>query len=294
MLKAKQPIDVEPRKPTVLVFGKWGLRKTWVALDFPRPYYIDSEGGADGEAYQQKLAASGGVYLGPSDGADNFNVVNEQLLALATEEHEYRTVVIDSFSKLFDMAVTEEEARLKDQGRDPNAFGAQRKPAIHQTRRLIHRLNQLDMTSLLICHEKPEWKAGEAVGVQFDGYEKLGYELSLVLNIYKHNLEHIAGVDKSRLAGFSVGDQFLWSYDEFAERYGRELLESKSKPITLATDKQLERIAHLEELVKFDTSVKARWFEKAGVSDFKQMKSSDMAKCIKFMENLIPEGTTLS
>ena len=56
-LKAKDPVNAEPSKPKMLIFGKPGVGKTWGALDFPSCYYIDTEGGAGADGtkiiYQQ-------------------------------------------------------------------------------------------------------------------------------------------------------------------------------------------------------------------------------------------------
>jgi len=71
-LKAKKPDLIKPKRIKMLVFGKAGVGKTWTALDFPNCYYIDSEGGATENEYKEKLKASGGMYLGQEDGANDF------------------------------------------------------------------------------------------------------------------------------------------------------------------------------------------------------------------------------
>ena len=70
-LKAKDPKDVVPGKIKMMIFGKSGIGKTWISLDFPKPYYIDAEGGARLAHYQAKLAAVGGSYFGVEDAALN-------------------------------------------------------------------------------------------------------------------------------------------------------------------------------------------------------------------------------
>ena len=54
-LKAKKPEEVKQGKAKGLIFGASGVGKTWFALSFPTPYYIDTEGGADGIEYQKRL-----------------------------------------------------------------------------------------------------------------------------------------------------------------------------------------------------------------------------------------------
>jgi hypothetical protein len=222
-LRGKDPKTAEPSKPKVLIFGKPGVGKTWTAIDFPAVYYIDSEGGADLEHYTDKLVKAGGVYMGPADGANDFAVLIDQVKALATEKHTYRTLVIDSISKVFNTAVAIEADRLGDK----NAFGADKKPAIAAMRQLVAWLQRLDMNVVLIAHEKVEWgqnNNGERVevGQTFDCWDKLEYELHLALRILKQGKSRKAFVRKSRLTGFPEGEMFAWEYDTFADRYGRE------------------------------------------------------------------------
>lgn len=50
-LKGRDPELVEPGKTKALIFGASGVGKTWFSLDFPAPYYMDTEGGADLKRY---------------------------------------------------------------------------------------------------------------------------------------------------------------------------------------------------------------------------------------------------
>jgi len=94
-LRAVSPNDTEPSKPKILIYGKPGVGKTWSAIDFPNVYYIDSEGGANLKHYIDKLRKSNGVYLGPDQGGADMETIIEQIQALATEDHTYKTLVID-------------------------------------------------------------------------------------------------------------------------------------------------------------------------------------------------------
>src|SRR6478736_9206124 len=100
-LLATKPDLIKPRKPKILAYGGSGVGKTWMSLDFPNVYYIDSEGGATQPQYKEKLKASGALYLGPDDGAASFDIVLDQVKALATQSHDRSTLVIDSMTKLF-------------------------------------------------------------------------------------------------------------------------------------------------------------------------------------------------
>ena len=78
-LKGKAPESIEPGKTKGLIFGASGVGKTWFTLDFPAPYYVDTEGGADLRHYQDRLKKAGGVYMGQEDGALDFATIIDQI-----------------------------------------------------------------------------------------------------------------------------------------------------------------------------------------------------------------------
>lgn len=277
-LKAVDPKTTEPSKPKVLIYGKPGAGKTWGALDFPSVYYIDTEGGAKLSHYTDKLKKSGGMYMGPDEGSMDFLTVVEQFQALATEQHQYKTVVIDSISKLFNIEITKKESEKSYDAKSD--FGAAKKPAVNLTRRLISWIDRMDMNVILIAHERPEWFKGEQIGTTFDAYEKLEYELDLALNIVKQGESRKALVRKSRLLGFPEGSNFAWSYNDFAERYGKDVIERKVTQVILATEEQLAELAKLLEVVKLADGEQEKWFTKANVTSFAEMSSDVMGKII--------------
>lgn len=285
-LKAKSPKKATPRKPRMLVLGEAGVGKTWGALDFPCCYYIDVEGGATLDHYTDKLDAAGGAYLGPEDGADDFTVVLDQVVALASTKHDYRTLIIDSYSKLFNTAVNAELERMARAG-EKSAFGNEKKPAVSMSRRLVTWLSKLDMNVILICHEKAKWADGEQVGWTFDGWDKLEYELDLSLRIVKTGPVRTARVGKSRIQEFKTGETFPWSFEDFAERYGQEVMESASAQLVLASAEQVQRVEGLAETLKLDPATKAKWFNAAGVSNWREMTSDTIDSCIERLAETI-------
>lgn len=86
--------------------------------------------------------------MGPEEGALDFETVIGQLQALASEDHPFKTVVIDSITKLFNTAVANEAERLGAK----DAFGASKKPAVAFMRRLVAWIQRLDMNVVLISH----------------------------------------------------------------------------------------------------------------------------------------------
>lgn len=284
-LKAKDPKLAEPAHGKFLMSGAPGVGKTWVSLDFPNVYYIDTEGGANLSHYTDKLKKSGGVYFGPEDGSLDPASVLEQIMALATEKHSYKTIVIDSLSKIYNKIIADEAERLGDK----DAFGASKKPAVAFVRKLINRTERIDMNVIFIAHTKDQWGPGNVgkVGETFDAWEKLAYELNLWVQIEKRGTSRIAVVRKSRLLGFPEGESIPWNYEEFANRYGRTALESEAKPIVLATVEQIAKIHQLLEVLKITDEEIAKWFTKAKVDAWEEMDEKAASQVIGFLKGKV-------
>lgn len=287
-LLAVAPETVSPKKPKVLIYGPPGVGKTWTSIEFPAVYYIDTEGGADLNHYRKKLSAAGGMYFGPDQGSLDFDTVISQIEALATEKHHYRTIVIDSITKLFNSAIADEQQRLGDK----DAFGASKKGPIRQMVRLVRWLNRADLNVIVIAHQKDMWGKDdkgnrEVVGQTFDGWEKLEYELHLVLRISRigsgANAKRYANIGKSRLTGFPEGERFDWSYPEFATRYGKDIIEQEVKQLVLASADQIAELKRLLETVKLPDGTTDKWLTKAGVESFEEMDTETIAKCLAFL-----------
>ena len=261
-LKAVPPKAAEPSKPKVLIYGKPGVGKTWGALDFPACYYIDTEGGANMRHYTDKLVASGGMYLGPDQGSTDFATVLDQIAALAVERHNFRTLVIDSVSHLFNTEIAATQDRMAEQGKK-DEYGASKKPALTLMRRAVMWLDKIDMNVILIAHQKDEYGTNqkgerEVIGATFDCWDKLEYILHLALHIEKNGPRRSARVRKSRLLGFPDAETFPWSYTEFASRYGRDIIEGDVKQIVVASDEQVAEFTGLLTKVRMPED----WLEK--------------------------------
>lgn len=285
-LKAVDPKSAEPTKPKIMIFGKAGVGKTWTSLDFPAVYYVDVEGGASREHYTDKLKASGGVYFGPEQGSQTFDGVIEEVKALATETHPYKTLVLDSGSALFDIA---KQAAAESGGDD---YGRDKKEANKPARKLMAWLRRIDMNVIIIAHQIPEWgidSKGERsqIGNTFDAWNKLDYDLDLALQINKAGPRRFAKVTKSRLLEFPEGNNFDWTYEEFAKRYGKEVIEGETKTIVLVTKEQLAKYKTLMEVWKAPKDQEEKWLKAAGVLAIEEIDSDKMASIIGYIEKQI-------
>ena len=286
-LKGHDPAETKSGKIKGVIFGKSGVGKTWFTLTFPSPYYIDTEGGADLKHYQARLKAAGGAYMGPQDGALDFETIIDQMKALASEDHSYKTLIIDSVTKLYQTAIANEAERLGNK----DAFGASKKPAIAMMRRLINWAAKLDMNIWFVAHEISEWGLVDGqrqeIGQVPDAWDKLIYELDLTLRAEKRGTAWLAVVRKSRLLGFPDADSFALDYSEFATRFGKDFIEAKVQTIALASEDQVKSILNLLESVKVSEAEVEKLLTKAGAENWKELTATQADSVVTWLKNKI-------
>lgn len=288
-LKARKPEAVNAGKIKMLIYSKSGVGKTWLSMDFPNVYYIDSEGGARLAHYQRKLDEAGGAYFGVADGALDFEAVTAQIEALATESHRFKTLAIGSITKLYQTAIAAEQQKLGDK----DSFGASKKPAIAGMRRLVNWITRLDMNVLMEAHEIPAWgintKTGqrEEIGDAPDTWDKLIYELDLTLRLEKRGPLRICVVRKSRLTGFPEGESFPCDYQAFAERYGKDFLEAEPTAIVLASAEQVSEIDRLLSVVQISSEQVEKALLKAGANSISELSSSQAIAMVDWLKKKV-------
>lgn len=286
-LKAKAPELIKQGKIKAVLYGPSGVGKTTLALSFPAPYYFDVEGGAKGPQYRELLKKSGGAYMGPEDGTMSFDTLIEQMQALATEKHPYKTLIVDSLTKLFQTTVAQEAERLGDK----DAFGASKKPAVAAMRRLVMWASRLDMNIWFICHETAEWGMVNGqraeTGRVPDVWDKLIYELDLAIQATKRGPARLATVKKSRLLTFPDAETFPLDYPEFAARHGKEIVEGDSAPIALALPEQIAEVKKLLGIITISDADIAKGFAKAGVDSWEEMSTEQISVWQNFLKKKI-------
>jgi hypothetical protein len=293
-LKAKNPKEVKQGKAKGLIFGASGVGKTWFALSFPTPYYIDTEGGADGKEYQKRLISAGGAYMGPEEGALDLSEIVTEMQTLATEKHKFKTLIIDSITKVYQTCIANEAERLGEK----DVFGASKKPAIAQMRRLVNWCMKLDMNIWFIAHETSEWgvnpKTGqrEEIDKMPDVWDKLIYELDLGLRVIRRGSIYppTAIVKKSRLSGFPDQTAFSLDYAEFSRMYGKDTIESEMAIITLADEEAIEEIKRLINILNVSPDELSKVLTKAGAEGWEELTTEQAAKTIDWLNSKLKGG----
>lgn len=274
-LRGIKPEKIEKRLKA-LFYGNAGVGKTTAAISFPKVYLIDTERGAENSQYCKILQKSGGVVFQTSD----FDELMKEVKALLTEKHEYKTLVIDPLTLLYNDLL--DKSALKN-GTD---FGKHYNEANKKIKHLLSLLLRLDMNVIITSHAKNEYGQNLSVlGQTFDCYKKLDYLFDLVFEIQKRGKERVGIVKKSRIENFHDTETFPFSYDEIANRYGREILERSAITERFATKEQVENLKYLVDLYKESEESIQKWFDKAEATCFEEFNEEVIKKLITHMEN---------
>lgn len=275
-LRARQPEAVTKRLK-LFMFGPAGVGKTTAAIQFPNCYIIDCERGT--ENYDKLVTASGSAVFSTND----INEVIAEVKSLLTEKHEYRTLVIDPITTIYNDLL--EKAELKV-GTD---FGRHYGEANKVMKRLANLIMALDMNVVVTAHAKTEYGDNlRKLGYTFDGWRQLDYWFDLVVELGKKGKKRYAKVVKTRIDSFPDEDVFEWSYDAIRARADVSMLEKQAQTVQLATPQQVAELKELLAIVRLPEGTTEKWLAKAGVEQWEDMPAENMAKCIVYVKNRFP------
>src|SRR5581483_697087 len=169
MLRARKPHAVEKRLK-LFMYGPAGVGKTTAAIQFPNSYIIDCERGC--ENYEKLINASNSVVFQTTDIHD----VISEVKALLTEKHDFRTLVIDPITTIYNDLIEKCELKV---GSD---FGRHFGEANKIMKRLANLIMALDMNVVITAHAKKEYGDNlKVLGQPADGWRQLDYSLAIVV-----------------------------------------------------------------------------------------------------------------
>lgn len=280
-LKGKKPESIQKRLKA-LFYGLAGVGKTTAAIQFPRPYLVDTERGAENDQYVKILEQKGGAIFQTFDFDDLVNEVKE----LLTVQHPYKTLIIDPLTTLYNDLL---DKAAKVTGTE---FGRHYGEANKKVKHLLKLLLRLDMNVIITSHAKNEYGTDMSVlGQTYDCYKKLDYLFDLVFEIQKRGKERVGIIKKSRIETFPDGETFPFSYDHIAEKYGRQVLEKDTIAEKLATIEQVNELNRLVELLKIPIEITDKWLDKASAENFAEMNEIVIDKCIKSLQDKLTGET---
>jgi len=279
-LRAKKPEAVNKRLK-LFMFGPAGVGKTTAAIQFPNSYIIDCERGT--ENYEKLVNESGSAVFQTTD----INDAIAEVKALLTEQHDYRTLVIDPITTIYNDLLEKCEHKV---GTD---FGRHYGEANKTMKRLANLIMALDMNVVVTAHAKTEYGQNlSKIGYTFDGWRQLDYWFDLVIELGKKGKKRFAKVTKTRVDSFPDEDVFEWSYEAVKKRYDISMLEKQATAVQLANPEQVREVRELLNIVRLPEGTTDKWFAKAGVDVWEDMPAETIAKCIDFVKNRLPGGVT--
>jgi hypothetical protein len=279
-LRAKKPEAVNKRLK-LFMFGPAGVGKTTAAIQFPNAYIIDCERGTDN--YDKIITGNGSVVLQTTDMLD----VIAEVKSLLTEKHDYRTLVIDPITSVYNDLLEKCEQKV---GSD---FGRHYGEANKLMKRLANLIMALDMNVVVTAHGKKEYGDNlKVLGQTFDGWRQLDYWFDLVIELGKKGkgsgLRRSGKVVKTRIESFPDEDVFEWSYEAIQKRWDVEMLERPSATVQLASAEQVREVKELLNIVRLPEGTTEKWFGKAGVDIWEDMPADTMEKCIEYIKGRLP------
>lgn len=276
-LRGKKPEAIQKRLKA-LFYGAAGSGKTTAAIQFPKPYLIDCEKGAENDQYIKLLEKNEGAIFQTTQ----FDELLLEVKSLLTVTHEYKTLIIDPLTVIYNDLL--DKAALKV----GNDFGRHYNEANKQIKHLLSLLLRLDMNVIITSHSKSEYGTGMAViGQTYDCYKKLDYLFDMVFEVQKRGDKRFAIVKKTRCDGFRDSENFEFNYEEIAKRYDKDLLEKDSSPLVLASSEQVTRLKYLLDQFRVEQTLIDKILEKGNAEIYEELKADDIQKWIASLESKI-------
>lgn len=286
MIKAKQPQEVKKRLKMFL-YGPAGVGKTTAAIMFPQALVVDMEKGA--QNYTGTIKKSNSSVLETTNPDD----VKDEIRALLTEKHHFRTLIIDPITSYYGAlqekwartfekhASNEKQAELQDYGM---RFWSRVKSEYKSMQRL---LMALDTNIIITAHQKDIYGNGmQKIGVGPDSMRGDDYFFDFVFQLENVNGKRMAKTIKERaeIGKAKFPEYFEWNYQNFLKFYGADIIEKESTPVPMATPEQVEKVKKLLDVVKVSDDEITKWFDKAEVTDWDEMTEEQINKVISYLD----------
>lgn len=282
-LKAKKP-DKKQKRLKAFVYGPAGIGKTTATIQFPNAVIIDTERGTD--EYTDMINKSGSIVLQSVD----VDEICADLTSLLTEKHEYKTVIIDPVTILYESlqdkwnTIFERNAK-SDKEKEMGDWGMRFWGKVKADYKRIQRiLLSLDMNVICTAHQKDVYGNNfSKIGVTFSSMKGDDYFFDYIFRLVKRGEQRLALVEKERA---TPGEQkfpqeFEWSYQNFLTFYGQETLERTANPLELATKEHIEKIKNLIDNLNISDVTVNKWLTKADVDNFEQMTKETIESLIE-------------
>ena len=275
MSKLRGQTAIKTRKRVKAFFyGDAGTGKTTCAINFPKPYYIDTERGAEHAQYMNILQSNGGMVFQTRSFKDLF----QEVLTLSQEKHQFETIVIDPITPIFANLVDEYG---KTYG---TAHGKHFNEVNKAFERLLNLLLRIDMNVVITAHSKKEYgKDLEVLGQTYDGYKKLHYIFDLVIEAKTVGKKYVGIVKKSRISTIPANEEIDFDYQSIHNLYGKDVLSSGNS-IPLNDSGDLNKLRALIHLLNIKDEQINQWCKRENIETLEDMSEDRMGMLISVLE----------
>lgn len=291
-LKAQKP-EVKEKKLKMFLYGPPGSRKTTSAIMFPKAVLLDMERGS--ENYAKSLEKAGSVVLHTT----NPDEVLDEVKTLLTEKHDFLTLILDPVT-IFYESTQEKWTRIfekytdNEKNKELQDFGMRYWGRVKSNyKAMLRMLLRLDMNIIMTAHQKDIYGSSmNKIGVGPDSMKGDNYFFDNVFQLNVVNGKAVANTIKQRsepLFPPKFPDSFEWSYENFCNFYGKDVLERVAVPVELASAEQVARLNLLIEGLKIPPEIIEKWHTKCDVDNFEEMTSKDITSLLEFCNKKVLE-----
>lgn len=222
----------QARRLKMYIYGESGTGKTITSLHFPKPAVIDAEKGTD---YYGKIFDFDRLQTSDPD------EVERAIDELLKDPKDYKTVVIDPFTAVWETMQDKRLRRMRLKNNNPNYALQPLDWAFLKSsvKGLIKKLLALDMNIICTARAKTAYSSDEfmkAIGLIPDGPKELPFLFDVVLELSTAGDKRYATVIKDRTN--TMPDKFEFTYQELVKFIGNDELERD--PVVIRQEEAME------------------------------------------------------
>lgn len=279
-LKAKAPVIIKKRLKAFF-YGGAGTGKTYCAIQFPKPYFIDTERGGENSKYVKLLTENGGAVYQTRD----FKDLYEQVMALANESHPFQTIVIDPITPIYENLVLMHEQSIREKShKSSSGYSRHYIEANKDFKKLADLLLRIDMNVIVTAHAKKEYCISgnemQVTGETFDAYKKLDHLFDLIVATKLVDKKFMGYVIKSRIESIPTNSEINFSYKSLNELYEKDFIQEKAKPLTFLKEDIVKELNNLIEKTGTSESWVNKCLSKNGIGSLEELSEEAAHKMI--------------
>lgn len=236
------------RRLKMYIYGDTGTGKTVTSLHFPAPVIIDTEKGSEHYGANFKFHRLETSHPGK---------IHAALDELMKNPGKFKTLIIDSFSNVWDTVQDLQLTRMKVKTGNPGYViqPLDYKAMNAEVKAIVSKLLALDLNIIVTARSKVLYSTDKSefmqvIGTQPDGPKNLPYMFDTVLELATDGEKRMAIAHKDRTN--SLPHKFEFSYKAFTDALGIEGLERD--PVVFEQQETHDELTHRNTEVSYNGS----------------------------------------